>query len=430
MRRLCAVALLIGAVLMAGCTSPTTKGTTTGTGSDASTTGITSTTVKIALITVDLSLLSKQHLAPDLGDPVKAAHAVVDEINAKGGVAGRKIVLTTHTIANGPLATADALQAACTEATEQDQAFAVIIAAAVPVNVAQCTAVTHDQLTLGMDSWQQSLYDSAHGRLFSVASQLSVSIERQYAALPAIFQSKHLLDGKTVGILNQDQPSDRTAAAAALKSALDKAHIPLAAEATAPYEAGNTSCSQTDVAIQKMKAAKVDFVFLVAQNLCAASLVEAAQKAGYRPQWATLGNNVTDTVANFFAPAKENYDGAWGVSGSPPASSPEAKTCNDIVAKGAGLVYAPGSDPYGFAAATCVQIQTVADAIAAAKSPLDQGTVIAALQAMHSVPLVVNPAGTLDASKHDAGNYVWLARYSAATGKFTLVDPSSPLRVP
>jgi ABC-type branched-subunit amino acid transport system substrate-binding protein len=425
MRRLGLVAVLACIVALAGCTSP--KSTTSS--AAGSTTGITKTTVKIALITTDLSLLTKQHLAPDLGDPVKAAQAVVDDINARGGVAGRKIILTSHTIPNGPLATADALQQVCTQATEEDQAFAVIIAAAVPVNVAQCTAVSHDQLTMGMDSWQQSVYDAAHGRLFSAASQLSVSIERQYAALPGIFQSRHLLDGKTVGILNQDQPSDRTAAATALRSALAKAHIHLAAEATAPYRAGDTSCSQTDAAIQKMVQAKVDFVFLVAQNLCASSLVEAAQKVGYRPEWATLGNNVTDTVANFFAPAKENFDGAWGVSGSPPASTAQAKACNAVVSRRAGLTYTPGSDPYGFAAVTCLQIQAVANAIASAKGTLTQGSVITALQAMHTIPLVAAPPGSLSATKHGAGNYVWLERYHAATGHFSLVD-DTPLRMP
>ena len=61
-----------------------------------------------------------------------------------------------------------------------------------------------------------------------------------------------------------------------------------------------------------------NFVFLLAQNLCAAAIVKAAAAAGFKPQWATLGNNVTDTVAQFIAPAKDNYDGAWGVSGQRP----------------------------------------------------------------------------------------------------------------
>src|SRR5580765_3117565 len=123
-----------------------------------------------------------------------------------------------------------------------------------------------------MDSWQEKVYDNAKGRIFSLADHLSVDIEREYSYLPALFQAQHALDGKTVGILNQDQPSDRAAAATALKQALATAGIALAAEATAPYTVGDTSCTQEDTAIQKMKRAHVNFVFLLAQNLCASTL--------------------------------------------------------------------------------------------------------------------------------------------------------------
>jgi ABC-type branched-subunit amino acid transport system substrate-binding protein len=414
----------------AACTSPTSSKQSAAPADNSSTVGITKGAVHISLIVADLSILSKQHLAPDLGDPVKAAQAAVADINAHGGVAGgRKLVLSAHTIPNAPTATTEVLQRACVQATEEDKSFAVIIAAAVPVTVTQCVAVAHQQLAITMDSWQQQVYDDAHGRIFSVGDALSVSIERAYAYFPKLMQSQHALDGKTVGILNQDQPADRTAAATALKHALTKLGIKVAAEATAPYIVGNTSCSQTDTAIQKMKQAHVDFVFLVAQNLCAASLVTAAQAANFKPQWATMGNNVTDTVAQFMAPAKNDYDGAWGVSGALSTLTRAGQSCASMVSKRAGLHYAPGSDAYSFTALTCQQIRTLADALKAAKAPLTQGSVIRAFEGMSSVPLIVGPNGSLSATKHDAGNVVWLEKYSAAAGKFQLVD-QTPHRVP
>ncbi|HVN50556.1 MAG TPA: hypothetical protein VMT43_03940, partial [Acidimicrobiales bacterium] len=128
-------------------------------------------------------------------------------------------------------------------------------------------------------------------------------------------------------------------------------------------------------------------------------------------------------------PAKATYDGAWGLGGALPTSNGAAKACNEIVARRAGLHYAPSSDAYGFAAVTCLQIQTLAKAIDSAKSPLDQGSVIRSLEAMSTVPLIVGPPGTLSASKHDAANYVWLEQYHASSGAFTVVD-STPQRVP
>ncbi len=422
-RTLPAVLLL---ALATACTSPTPSKQSETKADNSSTVGITDKEVRVSLISADLSILTKQHLAPDLGDPVKVAQATVDDINANGGVAGgRKLVLTTHTIANAPIATADLLQKPCIQATQEDKPAAVILTAAVPVPVVKCVSVSHSFLADTMDSWQKSIYDEANGRVFSLATDLGANIEREYGAFPGLLQTKHALDGKTIGILNQDQPSDRTAAAVALKAALAKAGLKVAAETTSPFSVGDTSCSQTDTAIQKMKAAKVDFVFLVAQNLCGASLVAAAKAANFKPQWATLGNNVTNSVANFFKPSKDNYDGALGISGSLQTLTKEGEACEKLVAKRTGLHYAPGTDAYSFTALTCMQVEALAKALDTAKKPLTQGSIIRAFEAMSSTPMVAGPNGSLSATKHDAGDWAWLERYDAAKEEWVLDDPTA-----
>ncbi len=356
--------------------------------------------------------------------------ATVDEINAKGGVAGgRKLVVTMHSIPNAPVATPAVLQRTCVQATEEDKPLAVIIGAAVVSPVVECVAIADQQLAITMDSWRKEVYDNSDGRVFSVGTPMSVSIERVDGALPTLLGPTHALEGKTIGILNQDLPADRGAAATALKGALDKAHIKLAAEATVPYPEGGLTCSQPDVAIQKMKDADVNFVFLLAQALCAAAVVKAAQDANYKPEWATLGNNVTDTVSQFMAPAKETFDGAWGVGTVFPTATKAAYDCASIIKRRVGLAAVPGQDAWGFAALACVQVQTLADALNQAKEPLTQASVIDAFQAMKSVPMIVGPPGSMSATKHDAGDYVFLEKFSAAKGKFVPYDVT-PMRVP
>jgi hypothetical protein len=438
-RRSTPLLVLAIAVALAACTSPTSSKTsatpnTAGGASGAttvpntSTVGITADSVKISMIAADLSILSKQHLAPDIGDPVKVAQAVVNSINANGGIGnGRKLVLATHVIPNAPIATASVLQQACVQATQEDKPLAVIITAAVIDPVVQCVSVAHDQLSITMDSWTKKMYSDAGGRIFSVATPMSIDVEREYSYWPTLLDVTHALDGKTLGIVAQDQPSNQTAAVKALKAALQRRGQKVAAEAIAPYPEGSQTCTQPDVAIERMQQAKVDFVFLVAQNLCSAALVKAAQDANYKPQWATIGNNVTDTVAQFMAPAKADYDGAWGVG----TTFPDDKTstdCNTIVAA-AGLHYTPGTDAYSFAGVTCTQIETLAAALKAAKQPLTQGSVINAMQSMSSVDMVGGPAGSFSATKHDAGDYVFIMKYSAAQGKFLPFD-TTPRRVP
>jgi hypothetical protein len=426
-------------VALAACTSPTSSkssptsnaaggGGGATTVANTSTVGITTDSVKISMIAADLSILSKQHLAPDIGDPAKVGQAVVASINANGGIGnGRKLVLTTHVIPNAPIATASALQQACVQATQEDKPLAVIITAAVIDPVVQCVSVAHDQLAITMDSWSQKMYSDAKGRIFSVATPMSINVEREYAYWPTLLDVSHALDGKTLGIIAQDQPSNQTAAFKALKAALKKRDQKVAAEAIVPYPEGSQTCTQPDVAIERMQQAHVDFVFLIAQNLCSAALVKAAQDANYKPQWATIGNNVTDTVAQFMAPAKDNYDGAWGVGTTFPDDQTGAD-CNAIAAQ-AGLHYPPGSDAYSFAAVTCTQIETLAQALKAAKAPLTQGSVINAMQSMSSVDMTSKPMGSLSATKHDAGDYVFIMKYSAAKGTFVPYD-TTPRRVP
>jgi hypothetical protein len=91
--------------------------------------------------------------------------------------------------------------------------------------------------------------------------------------------------------------------------------------------------------------------------------------------------------------------------------------------------FAPGTDGYGFTSLTCLQIQTLADAMNTAGQPLTQDGVIKALEAKASVPMNAGPPGSLSASKHDAGDYLTIEKYSAAKGTFEPVD-STPHKIP
>ena len=152
----------------AACTSSTGEGddATDGTGDGGSgsgsvtgagnTQGITDETIKISLISADLALLSEQNLAPEIGSAEETMKAVVADINANGGVAGRQIELVSHVLAGADaILNPDVGRQACVQATEDDKPFAVIIAAAIPADLVQCVAVDHDVLTITMDSWPE-----------------------------------------------------------------------------------------------------------------------------------------------------------------------------------------------------------------------------------------------------------------------------------
>jgi ABC-type branched-subunit amino acid transport system substrate-binding protein len=412
-------------------TAPDATAASSGATGAGNTVGITDDAIKISMISADLAQLTEQNLAPQIGSAEATMKAVVADINANGGIAGRKIDLVSHVLSGtDAVLNPDLLRQTCVQATEDDKPFAVIITAAIPSQVVQCVADDHDVVTITMDSWPESLYTNAKGRLFSLGSHISVQRNRMYRAWPQILGDKGLLKGKKIGVIRQDLPDQEETTDKSLKPGIEAAGFDVAAEAVLPCPEGSQTCEQHDVAIQRMQDAGVDFVFLVAQTLAGSATVEAAQKLGFTPQWATIGNNVTDTVARFYANGKDDFDGAYGLAIGFTDFSDEAAECNRIAVAGGAEKFDPPADGYGFTAVTCLQMRSLAQAIDAVQGNVDQASVITALQELDPVPILSGPPGSLSKEKHDVANAVYLARYSAASQKFEPVDNREPIQVP
>ena len=141
----------------------------------SSTVGISDDQINIAFIGVDFSALAATGLVPDLGDQQKQVQSIVDEINANGGINGRKINLhfkLLDVLSGG----ADAIQAACIEATQEFKAAVVILPPAAARDLARCTAVTNKTLTIYATGMDSGLYTESQGRLFTPGG---MSIDRQ-----------------------------------------------------------------------------------------------------------------------------------------------------------------------------------------------------------------------------------------------------------
>ena len=153
-----------------------------------------------------------------------------------------------------------------------------------------------------------------------------------------------------------------------------------------------------------MQDAGVDFVFLVAQTLAGSATVEAAQTLGYKPQWTTIGNNVTNTVAKFYTNAKDNYDGAYGLDIAFTDLTPAAADCNRSRSPAAPRSSRTDSDGYGFTGVTCIQMQSLAQAIDAVDGTDRPGVGDrrAARRSSRSL-MIAGPQGSLSKDKHDAG---------------------------
>ena len=397
-------------------------------GASGSTTGVTPSTINITYIYNDLSILTQEHLAPSDGNVLGDVQDAVDYLNAHGGLGGRKINLTSYKMPSltGSAASDDA---ACLAATEQDHAFIVYVGDAVDPSVAQCTAAKHKTLTFLAGGAPAQYFEQAQGRLFMIGSDAAMDADRQTRGWADVMAKSGKLKGKKIGIIVQGVPENTQAVSGDLVPELKSLGYKVAAQATVPFPSGSTTCSQTSTAIEVMKQAGVNLVFLAAYDLCGAAVVTEAKSLDYTPTWSTDGDNVTNTVAQFFAPAKDNFDGALGVAsaGSQVPYSQAADTCvNQMITPKEH--YQNGTDAFGIAAQTCLTFQQLAQALEKGGSNLSIPTFITAMESQKVQPMSAGPQGSLGPQQHDAANYLYEEQYDASQGVFHSIDPT-PFKV-
>src|SRR3954447_11838322 len=400
-RRWPAVLVIAAALLSAACTSKpsTQQATSDGSGSTArglaaahdtasSRTGNSDGQINIAFIGVDFSALAATGLVPDLGDQQKQVKAIVDEINANGGIGGRMINLhfkLLDVLSGGP----DAIQAACIEATQEFKAAVVILPPAAARDLARCTSVTNSTLTLYATGMDDGLYKESQGRLFTPGG---MSVDRQFRGWANEMNTLGVLDGKTIGIVAGDRPQEfANGVNNALVPELEKLGKKPAQLVTLPCAAGTTatSCEQYDAAAQKLKDAGVDTVFMTLANTFGTGLIQASTNIGYHPKWLFEGNQVTNTVLKFFESVKSDIDGTIGMGfsfGLPSDVTDEARKCNEVIKTRSGEDYTENSDAFGFASVVCNEFQ-ILDAAGdkADKASLNQGALIKGIEGLGTI---------------------------------------------
>ena len=274
------------------------------------------------------------------------------------------------------------------------------------------------------------LYHESQGRLFTPAG---MSIDRQFRGWADQMNQLQYLDGKTVGVVDGDQPQEfLNGVNDALIPELEKLNHKPAQVVTLPCGAATTSCDQYDAAAQKLKDAGVDTVFMTLANTFGTGLVQAAANIGYHPKWLLEGNQTTDTVLNFFTSVKtgpRTDRSAWASrSRCRPTSRHKRRSATRSSAIAAARCTNPDPMRSGSrrssvtSSGCCSRRVTKVD-----KAKLDQGTWIAAIEGLGTFPIGVGPAVTLSSTKHDGGDAMYLCDYSAEAGK-CVRRPGDPVR--
>ncbi len=274
-RRLVLVGIV---VVLAACGSSSKTGTTPGSTkapsalSTALGTGVTANEIKLGISLSDFDCIT-QFVDQLRVDQEQNYKAYIDDINAKGGINGRKIVPVFHKFC--PIPDAQRLASICTTFTDDDKVFAVIGNLFDPSgNTQTCIAKRHKTVLFAFMLSQEIINKSPAGLIIYPGR----TPERTISTLADLLVKSHTLDGKKVGVLGE------TASAKIVTSsvvpALQKLGVETGSKAILQIAGSDTTAaqSQLDSFIERWKSEGTNALFVTGTQVASKQFIEKVRK--------------------------------------------------------------------------------------------------------------------------------------------------------
>lgn len=271
--RLLVVAILV-VCAACGSSSKGSKGSTTPTTakgpapvSTALGTGVTPTTIKLGVALVDFTCIQQFVDSIRVGQQ-QIYQAYIDDINKKGGIAGRQIVPVYHSYC--PIDPSLALSL-CTKFSEDDKVFAVVGNFVDFSGDAQtCLAKRHKTVLITFQLSQQIMDKSPPGLILLPGT----NPERVDSVVTELLGRSHTLDGKTATVLGETS-SSKIVSKSVIPS-LKKIGVNVVDPAILAISGSDTTAaqSQLDSFIERWKSEHVDAVFVSGTEVASQQFVE------------------------------------------------------------------------------------------------------------------------------------------------------------
>ncbi len=388
-------------------------GTATGPGTPAGTTqgqpltatdrGVTADAVKVGFTMLDVGGAGRVGI--DIGISAEqqqaAWQAYVDDINARGGLNGRKIVPAYASY--DPLSE-NSQRRACLSLTQDAKVFAVVGGFNFPSTVSCVTRENKTPLVSGYASTSDELFGQADGRFVTLYPAASRMMAMTVDALARAGRLK----GRTIGILNQQQNDPGAKTSATLEATLKARGFDVKRRADLSSDPG-TSSSQIPVAVNQFRSEGINTVFILSGPTTATQFVQQAEGQGYRPayhttDWASMSND----VSNQNMPAA--FDGTIGTTSylgyankMPPfPETKPAARCREIYDARSGRKLAKiGTAEYAVTMQACDSVQVFEGAAKAAGAGLTRASVAPSVQKLGALPLAIYGPGAYRPGKLD-----------------------------
>ncbi len=391
----------------------------------ASARGVTADTIKIGFVYPDLEALAKTGFVKVSHGPYdKIVRALVDDINAHGGVLGRK--LEVFPAKYSVFGNADQTTA-CTKLTEDDKVFAVLGGLVGTNNL--CIVQQHQ--TLLVQTIGSSLNASMLAKAQAPFVTSGASDERNMKATVQLLTQQGRLKGKKIAVY----------AVGDGKPLMDLMTKTLTDAGFAPKDSALNNAPGTDTealnAQDKVIATRfndehIDTVFVV--NTVPPGAV--FDTAGFHP---TIYSPVSLITAGAFTNPYGKFPLVAGVEASadPDAgyNSPSMQHCRAVWKQASGQDVQPASvelkegKSSGFTGVenACAALDIFVAAAKAAGPDLTYATWQKAVESLHSIDLPTTPAASFGPNKPDAQDSFQLAQYNPAWKPATNAPQTLPL---
>jgi hypothetical protein len=237
-----------------------------------STQGVTASTIRIGIPYVDFAAVRAAGVNLNPGDSSDAYQALITNMNAHGGILGRRIV--AYLVAVSPMSPAPAATS-CTQLTQDDKIF-VAIAPLMP----DCY-LADNVPTINGSGLEQKTYSPGWAPNFTLTPPFSAYDPLQLG----VFSKMGAFKGKKVGVFGGD--STDKSEVAIVQASLAKLHVDVVSSAIDSAPEGDDPAAFAQVAIiaERFKSAGVNEVVAVGDGSATWPDGEAANQSSYNPSW-------------------------------------------------------------------------------------------------------------------------------------------------
>jgi len=277
--------------------------------------GVTDDTITVSFIITDTSAVAAAFgwEVPTEGDREAQVAALVDDINARGGIAGRTIDAKVHVfnaMTDGPVAE----EALCNAITQDDRAFAVVMTGQFQENARPCYA---NAKTLMLDATLYPVDDAGFDELAPYLwSPFLPSYDNLTAGMASSLTDSGWFASGTVGVISIDSDLSQRAYEQEFAPVLDAAGVEVASFNTIDPTDGRAFENDLLQAIVNFKEANVDRVVAIGGSRLISWFINTAITQNFEPQYAVSSYDSPDFNIFNYGP---QMVGATGISVLPGA---------------------------------------------------------------------------------------------------------------